>query len=311
MKEFSHVSVLLNECIEGLNIDPKGVYCDLTAGGGGHSLEIAKRLDGGRLIALDRDSDALEAAGKRLAPYSDRVTFVKSNFAEIKDVLDSLGIEKINGALTDLGVSSFQLDEAERGFSYMQKSPLDMRMDKNAVLSAYEVVNNYSEEELKRILFEYGEEKFAPRIAKQIAEHRSVKPIEDTFELNDIIKEAIPQKYRIDGPHPSKRSFQAIRIEVNGELDAISPALRCAAERMNAGGRIEVISFHSLEDRIVKQTFADLAKGCTCPPSFPVCVCGKKPLLKIVTRKPILPSENEIENNPRSRSAKLRIAERI
>lgn len=310
MMEFSHVSVLLDECIEGLAIDPDGIYADLTAGGGGHSLEIVRRLKGGRLIAIDRDDDALRAAGERLRDYKDKVTFVKSNFSEIKDVLDSLGIEKIDGALIDLGVSSFQLDEAGRGFSYMKDAPLDMRMDRSEGKTAFDVVNGYSESELKRVIFVYGEEKFAPRIARNICERRAEKKIETTFELNEVIDLSIPKKGRPDG-HPSKRTFQAIRIEVNGELDAIRPALEGAVEKLAVGGRLAVISFHSLEDRIVKQTFASLAKGCTCPPSFPVCVCGKKPKITLVNRKPILPSEEECERNPRSKSAKLRIAERI
>ena len=309
---FSHYSVLLNECIDGLDIKPDGVYVDLTTGGGGHSYEIAKRLTaGGRHICLDRDDDALAAAGERLREFSDRVAFVKDNFRNLSSVLDRLGIDEVDGVIADLGVSSYQLDTAERGFSYNNDGYLDMRMNKSDVLTAFDVVNTYSKERLKQIIYEYGEERFAPRIAGFIDEARKIKPIETTAELSEIIKSAIPQKARIDGPHPAKRTFQAIRIEVNGELDAIEPAIKGAAERLKKGGRLAVISFHSLEDRIVKKTFAELAKGCTCPPDLPVCVCGKKPLIKNVTRKPVLPSEKELAENPRSRSAKLRVAEKI
>jgi len=309
---FSHYSVLLKECIDGLDIKPNGIYVDLTTGGAGHSYEIVKRLtEGGHHIALDRDDDALMAARQRLAEYSDRVTFVKDNFRNIGSVLDNLGIESVDGVIADLGVSSYQLDTAERGFSYNNDGYLDMRMNKSDALTAYEVVNTYSKDKLKQIIYDYGEEKFAPRIASFIEEARAVKPIETTAELCDIIKSAIPQKARIDGPHPAKRTFQAIRIEVNGELDAIEPAITAAAERLKVGGRLAIISFHSLEDRIVKKTFASLVKGCTCPSDFPVCMCGKKPTLSLVSRKPILPSEKELEENPRSRSAKLRVAERI
>ena len=309
---FSHYSVMLNECIEGLNIKPDGIYVDLTTGGAGHSLEIVKRLTGGgKHICVDRDDDALEAARERLKDYSDRVIFVKENFRNIGNVLDGLGIPGVDGVLMDLGVSSYQLDTPERGFSYNNDGLLDMRMNKSDALTAYDVVNTYSKERLKQIIYDYGEEKFAPRIASFIEEARNVKPIETTCELSDIIKAAIPQKARIDGPHPSKRTFQAIRIEVNGELDAIEPAIRDSIERLNQGGRVAVISFHSLEDRIVKKTMAEMARGCTCPPEFPVCVCGKKPMVTLVPKKPILPSDKELEENPRSRSAKLRIAERI
>ena len=309
---FSHYSVLLNECIDGLDIKPDGIYVDLTTGGGGHSYEIAKRLTaGGRHICLDRDDDALAAAGERLREFSDRVTFVKENFRNLSSVLDMLGIDEVDGVIADLGVSSYQLDTAERGFSYNNEGYLDMRMNKSDALTAYDVVNTYSKERLKQIIYDYGEEKFAPRIAGFIEEARKLKPIETTSELSEIIKSAIPQKARIDGPHPAKRTFQAIRIEVNGELDAIEPAIKGAAERLKKGGRLAVISFHSLEDRIVKRTFAELAKGCTCPPDLPICVCGKKPVIQNVTRKPVLPSERELEENPRSRSAKLRVAEKI
>lgn len=309
---FSHRSVLLDECIDGLNIDPAGIYVDGTAGGGGHSLEIVKRLTaGGRLIAIDRDDAALCAASKRLSDYSDRVTFVKSNFSSVKQVLTELGISKINGILMDLGVSSYQLDTPERGFSHNNDAPLDMRMDTSATLDAYMVVNNYSREQLKKIIYDYGEDKFAPRIANAIVNAREIKPIETTGELVKIIKSAIPAAAREGGHHPAKRTFQAIRIEVNGELDAIAPAIDSAVEMLDKGGRICIITFHSLEDRIVKQTYAKHAEGCTCPKSFPVCVCGKTPLVKVVTRKPIVPSERELEENPRSRSSKLRIAEKL
>ena len=309
---FSHYSVLLNECIDGLDIKPDGIYVDLTTGGGGHSYEIAKRLtDGGKHICLDRDDDALSAAKKRLADFSDRVIFVKENFRNLGIVLDNLGINAVDGVIADLGVSSYQLDTAERGFSYNNDGYLDMRMNKSDALTAYDVVNTYSKERLKQIIFEYGEEKFAPRIASFIEEARQEKSIETTAELTEIIKNAIPQKARIDGPHPAKRTFQAIRIEVNGELDAIEPAITASAERLKVGGRLAVISFHSLEDRIVKKTIAGLVKGCTCPPDFPVCMCGKQPSLKLVSRKPILPSDRELEENPRSRSAKLRVAEKV
>ena len=313
MKEvkFSHVSVLLNECIEGLDIKPDGIYVDGTAGGGGHSFEIATRLEGGRLIAIDRDEAAIEAAGKRLAPLGERAMVVRSNYSEVKSVCEALGIEGIDGLLLDLGVSSYQLDTAERGFSYNADAPLDMRMDKSAPLSAYNVVNEYSEEELKKIIYNYGEERFSPRIAAAIVRKRSEKPIETTGELVDIIKGAIPAAAREGGHHPAKRTFQAIRIEVNGELEIIEPTIKNAVDILKPGGRIAIITFHSLEDRIVKQTFADLASGCTCPRSFPVCVCGKKPTVKVISKKPILPSAEELEVNPRSRSAKLRIAEKI
>ena len=309
---FQHRSVLLDECIEGLNINPAGIYVDGTAGGGGHSLEIVKRLtDGGRLIAIDRDDAALCAASKRLADYSDRVTFVKSNFSSVKEVLENLGIEKINGILMDLGVSSYQLDTPERGFSHNNDAPLDMRMDTTATLDAYMVVNNYSREQLKKIIYDYGEDKFAPRIANAIVNAREIKPIETTGELVKIIKSAIPAAARDGGHHPAKRTFQAIRIEVNGELDAIEPAIDSAVEMLDVGGRVCIITFHSLEDRIVKQTYAKHAEGCTCPKNFPVCVCGKTPAVKVITRKPIVPSDRELEENPRSRSSKLRIAEKL
>ena len=311
MTEFSHYSVLLGECIEGLDIKPDGIYVDGTAGGGGHSFEIAKRLTTGRLIAIDQDEDAIAAAGKRLSPFSDRVTLVRNNFSNLERICADLGIEKIDGFLIDAGISSFQLDCAERGFSYSADAPLDMRMDTRNSLTAREVVNVYTEQQLKRILFDYGEERFSPAIASAIVREREKSPIETTAELSAIIKNAIPPFAREGGHHPAKRSFQAIRIEVNRELDVIEPAIRAAEKLMRTGGRIAVITFHSLEDRIVKQTFADLASGCTCPRSFPVCVCGKKPSVKQVNKKPILPSKEELDENPRSRSAKLRVAEKI
>ena len=309
---FSHRSVLLDECIENLNIKPDGIYVDGTAGGGGHSLEIVKRLTaGGRLIAIDRDDAAIAAATARLDGYLDRVTFVRNNFSSAREVCRELGIEKIDGILLDLGVSSYQLDTAERGFTHNTDAPLDMRMDRRGELDAYVVVNTYSYEELRRIIWEYGEDRFAPKIASAIVRRREKAPIETTGELVDILKSAIPPAAREGGHHPAKRTFQAIRIEVNGELDAIEPAIRNAKEIMNEGGRIVIITFHSLEDRIVKQTYADLASGCTCPRTLPVCVCGKRPEVKVITKKPILPSDRELEENPRSRSAKLRVAEKI
>lgn len=309
---FSHRSVLLDECIESLNIKPDGIYVDGTAGGGGHSLEIAKRLtSGGRLIAIDRDDAAIAAATERLSVYLDRVTFVRNNFSSAADVCRELGIEKIDGILLDLGVSSYQLDTAERGFSHNNDALLDMRMDRRGELDAYTVVNTYSFEELKRVIWEYGEERFAPKIASAIVKRRETKPIESTGELVDVIKSAIPAAAREGGHHPAKRTFQAIRIEVNGELDAIAPAIKNAKDIMGNGGRIVIITFHSLEDRIVKQTYADMASGCICPKNLPICVCGKVPEVKILTKKPILPSKRELEENPRSRSAKLRVCEKI
>lgn len=309
---FSHVSVLLYECIEALDIKDGLTYVDCTTGGGGHSLEIARRLGpNSRLICFDRDKNAIAAATERLHDYLDKITFVNDNFSSLPEVLRTLGIDNLGGVLADLGCSSHQFDVAERGFSYMQDAPLDMRMDTDAPLSAYHVVNEYSEAELKRIIFEYGEEKFAPRIAAAIVKRREDKPIETTVELSDIIKSAIPGKARIDGPHPAKRTFQAIRIEVNRELDAIRPMIDTAARALVPGGRIAIISFHSLEDRSVKVAFKELSTGCTCPRDFPVCVCGNKPVIKEVTRKPILPSEDELRENPRSRSAKLRVAEKL
>ena len=308
---FSHRSVLLDECIEALNIKEDGIYIDGTAGGGGHSFEIAKRLTTGLLIAVDQDADAIEAAGKRLAPYGDRVKIVRDNFCNLASVCASLGIDKIDGLLLDLGVSSYQLDTAERGFSYMADAPLDMRMDKRSALDAYRVVNEYSEAELKRIIWEYGEERFSGRIAARIVKERTNKPITTTGELVQLIKSAMPAGVREGGSHPAKRTFQAIRIEVNKELNVIAPAIDSAVNLLDEGGRIAVITFHSLEDRIVKETFAEAASGCTCPRDFPVCVCGKKPRLRLVNRKPILPSAEELAENHRSHSAKLRVAEKV
>lgn len=309
--EFSHYSVLLNECMDGLDIKPDGIYVDGTAGGAGHSVQIANRLAGGRLIAIDQDETAVAVAGERLLATGKNTTVVRSNFSEVASVCKELAIDGIDGMLLDLGVSSYQLDTAERGFSYNADAPLDMRMDNRKSLSAYDVVNTYSEQELKKILFEYGEERFAPQIAAAIVRAREKKTIDSTRELSDIIKYAIPSAAREGGHHPAKRSFQAIRIEVNCELDVIEPAIRDAVKLLNKGGRIAIITFHSLEDRIVKQTFAALSSGCTCPKDFPICVCGNKPKVRVVNKKPILPSKKELDENPRSRSAKLRIAEKI
>ena len=310
-KDYGHKPVLLYECLDGLNIRPDGIYLDGTLGRAGHSLEIVKRLTTGRLICLDRDETAIEAAKERLADYMDRVTLVHSNFSRLAEVLEELKIDKVDGMLFDLGVSSPQLDEAQRGFSYMQDAPLDMRMDATAALDAYEVVNTWSEEELRRILFEYGEERYAPRIAKAIAQYRQEKNVETTLELVDIIKSAMPAAALREKQHPAKRSFQAIRIAVNDELSSVDRMLAGAVPHLNRGGRLAVITFHSLEDRIVKTGFAEFAKGCTCPPDFPVCVCGKTPDIKLVNRKPVLPTDQELEENPRSRSAKLRVAEKL
>ena len=311
MSEFHHVSVLLEECIDGLNIKPDGIYVDGTLGGAGHSSQIAKRLATGRLIGIDRDPVALEAAGERLAPYGDRVTLVHSNFCEIAQVLKDLNIDGVDGILLDLGVSSPQLDDAQRGFSYMNDAPLDMRMNGEDALSAYEVVNRWSYEELRRILFDYGEERYAPRIADAICRRREEKPIRTTLELVDIIRSAMPAAALREKQHPAKRSFQAIRIAVNDELGSVEKVMRDAIPCLNPGGRLAIITFHSLEDRIVKNGMAEAAKGCTCPPSFPVCVCGKKPKVKLISRKPIVSGDEELERNPRARSAKLRICEKL
>ena len=310
--EFQHKSVLLQECIDALNIRPDGIYLDGTLGGAGHSSQIARRLtEGGRLIGVDRDRTALAAAKERLAPYADRVTLVHSNFAEIDAILDSLGIPAVDGMLFDLGVSSPQLDDASRGFSYMADAPLDMRMDKDDALTAGEVVNTWPQGELRRILYDYGEERYAPQIAAAICRAREKAPVETTLELVDIIRSAMPAQALREKQHPAKRSFQAIRIAVNDELGAVSRMMQAAVGRLNPGGRLTVITFHSLEDRIVKSEMQQAARGCTCPPEFPVCVCGKKPLVKLVTRKPIVSGPAELEENPRARSAKLRVAEKL
>ena len=310
--EFQHKSVLLQECIDALNIRPDGIYLDGTLGGAGHSSQIARGLtEGGRLIGVDRDRTALAAAKERLAPYADRVTLVHSNFAEIDAILDSLGIPAVDGMLFDLGVSSPQLDDASRGFSYMADAPLDMRMDKDDALTAGAVVNTWPQGELRRILYDYGEERYAPQIAAAICRAREKAPVETTLELVDIIRSAMPAQALREKQHPAKRSFQAIRIAVNDELGAVSRMMQAAVGRLNPGGRLAVITFHSLEDRIVKSEMQQAARGCTCPPEFPVCVCGKKPLVKLVTRKPIVSGPAELEENPRARSAKLRVAEKL
>ena len=309
-KDYGHQPVLLEECLQALDIRPEGVYLAGPLGRPGHALEILRRLKGGRLIGIDRDMTAIAAARERLAEFGDRVTLVHSNFSEIGDVLRDLGVSGVDGMLFDLGVSSPQLDEAHRGFSYMQDAPLDMRMDETAALDAFQVVNTWGEEELRRILYDYGEERYAPQIARAIVRRRGERPIATTLELVEVIRSAMPGAALREKQHPAKRSFQAIRIAVNGELDALPPMLHGAVEWLNPGGRLAVITFHSLEDRIVKQTMRELATGCTCPPEFPVCVCGKKPKLKLITRKPIVSGPEELERNPRARSAKLRVAER-
>jgi 16S rRNA (cytosine1402-N4)-methyltransferase len=311
MSEFHHISVLLNECIEGLDIKPDGIYVDGTLGGAGHSSQIAARLTTGRLIGIDRDPVALKAAGERLEKFGERVTLVHSNFCEISQVLDDLGIEKVDGVLLDLGVSSPQLDDGDRGFSYMVDAPLDMRMNNADLLTAQTIVNTWPYEELRRILYDYGEERYSPQIASAICRRREVQPIKTTLELVDVIRSAMPTSALREKQHPAKRSFQAIRIAVNDELGAVRKVMEAAIPRLASGGRLAIITFHSLEDRIVKNGMNDAAKGCTCPPNFPVCVCGKKPQVKIVTRKPIVASDMELEMNPRSRSAKLRVCEKI
>jgi 16S rRNA (cytosine1402-N4)-methyltransferase len=305
-EQYIHRPVLLDECVEALDIRPDGVYVDGTLGRGGHSREIAKRLTTGRLICVDRDSAALDAAQTRLADWMDRVTLVHSNFDQIDEILTQLGLPGADGMLFDLGVSSPQLDDGSRGFSYMADAPLDMRMDQSEGLTAADVVNRWSQEELRRILFQYGEERCAPQIAAAIVRRREDKPIETTLELVDVIKSAMPAKALREKQHPAKRSFQAIRIAVNDELSSVDRMLKGAIPRLNKNGRLAVITFHSLEDRIVKNGLAQFAKGCTCPPDFPVCVCGKTPDIKLLNRKPILPTEQEIKENPRARSAKLR-----
>ena len=311
MSEFHHISVLLNECLEGLDIKPEGIYVDGTLGGAGHSSQIAKRLTTGRLIGIDRDPVALKAAGERLKEFGDRVTLVHSNFCRIAEVLDELDIEAVDGILLDLGVSSPQLDDGQRGFSYMVDAPLDMRMNNGDALTAETIVNTWSYEELRRILFDYGEERYAPQIAAAICRRREEKPIHTTLELVDVIRSAMPAAALREKQHPAKRSFQAIRIAVNDELGAVRQVMDAAIPKLKKGGRLAIITFHSLEDRIVKNAMAEVAKGCTCPPSFPVCVCGKTPEVKLVNRKPITASDEELTENPRSRSAKLRVCEKL
>ncbi|MBR4109639.1 MAG: 16S rRNA (cytosine(1402)-N(4))-methyltransferase RsmH [Oscillospiraceae bacterium] len=311
MSEFHHVSVLLDECIENLNIRPDGIYVDGTLGGAGHSSQIAARLTTGRLIGIDRDPVALQAAGERLKPYKDRVTLVHSNFSEMAQVLADLNIPGVDGILLDLGVSSPQLDDGARGFSYMADAPLDMRMNNEDSLRAETVVNTWPQEELKRILYTYGEERYAPQIAAAICRRRENAPIKTTLELVDVIRSAMPPAALREKQHPAKRSFQAIRIAVNDELGAVEKIMKDAVDLLNPGGRLAIITFHSLEDRIVKNGMNDAAKGCTCPPSFPVCVCGKKPRVKLISKKPIISTEEELKDNPRARSAKLRVCQKI
>ena len=311
MSEFTHRPVLLDECIEALAIRPDGVYLDGTLGRAGHSREIVKRLTTGRLICVDRDQAALDAAGERLAGWMDKVTLVHSNFDRVADILDELGLRGADGMLFDLGVSSPQLDDASRGFSYMADAPLDMRMDRSEGLTAADVVNTWPQEELRRILQQYGEERYAPSIAAAIVRRRQERPIATTGELVEVIKSGMPAKALKEKQHPAKRSFQAIRIAVNDELASVDRMLQGAVPRLNRGGRLAVITFHSLEDRIVKNALAQFARGCVCPPDFPVCVCGRTPDVKLTPKKPILPSEREIEENPRARSAKLRVAEKL
>lgn len=309
--EFHHISVLLNEVLDGLSIKPDGIYVDGTLGGAGHSLEIAKRLRNGKLIGIDQDPAALEKSKEVLADYMDRVILIHSNYSGIKRVLREIGFDKVDGILLDLGVSSHQLDTEERGFSHNKDAPLDMRMDTTGGFTAWDVVNTYSEGELEKILLEYGEEKWARRIAQFIVNERQEKTIDTTFELVSVIKKAIPKKVRMEGHHPAKKTFQAIRIEVNRELEVLTGAITDMVECLNPGGRLAIITFHSLEDRIVKEAFKELYKDCICPPELPKCVCDKRREIDIITRKPLTPSKEELEYNPRSRSAKLRVAERI
>lgn len=306
-----HIPVLLQECIENLNIDPEGIYLDGTLGFGGHSFEIASRLKGGRLICIDRDETAIKRAGKRLAPFGDKVTLIHGNFSDAAELLDNAGINSVDGMLFDLGVSSPQLDEAERGFSYMNDAPLDMRMDTSCGITAYDLVNSWDKSRLEHILFDYGEERYARRIVSAIVSRREEKPIETTLELADIIRSAMPAAALREKQHPAKRTFQAVRIAVNDELGAVRQMMETAPDKLSKGGRLCIISFHSLEDRIVKSGIAARENGCTCPREAPICTCGFVQTLKSVCRKPILPSEEEIKRNPRSRSAKLRVAERV
>ena len=310
--EFKHKSVLLYETVDELNIKPDGIYVDGTLGGGGHSYEIAKRLSGGgRLIGIDQDEDAIKAAGKRLEPYMDRVTIVRNNYCNMDKVLDELGIDKVDGIMLDLGVSSYQLDAADRGFTYNVDTALDMRMDQRQEITAKDIVNEYSEFDLYRIIRDYGEDRFAKNIAKHIVAARQEKPIETTFELNDIIKAAIPMKVRATGGHPSKRTYQAIRIELNKELEVLENSIDMMIDRLKPEGRLCIITFHSLEDRIVKTRSRNNENPCTCPPSFPACVCGKVPKGRVITRKPVVPTDEEINENSRSKSSKLRVFERV
>ena len=310
--EFKHKSVLLYETVDELNIKPDGIYVDGTLGGGGHSYEIAKRLsEGGRLIGIDQDEDAIKGAGKRLEPYMDRVTIVRNNYCNMDKVLDELGIDKVDGIMLDLGVSSYQLDAADRGFTYNVDTALDMRMDQRQEITAKDIVNEYSEFDLYRIIRDYGEDRFAKNIAKHIVAARQEKPIETTFELNDIIKAAIPMKVRATGGHPSKRTYQAIRIELNKELEVLENSIDMMIDRLKPEGRLCIITFHSLEDRIVKTRFRNNENPCTCPPSFPACVCGKVPKGRVITRKPVVPTDEEINENSRSKSSKLRVFERV
>ena len=310
--EFKHKSVLLYETVDELNIKPDGIYVDGTLGGGGHSYEIAKRLSGGgRLIGIDQDEDAIKAASKRLEPYMDRVTIVRNNYCNMDKVLDELGIDKVDGIMLDLGVSSYQLDAADRGFTYNVDTALDMRMDQRQEITAKNIVNEYSEFDLYRIIRDYGEDRFAKNIAKHIVAARQEKPIETTFVLNDIIKAAIPMKVRATGGHPSKRTYQAIRIELNKELEVLENSIDMMIDRLKPEGRLCIITFHSLEDRIVKTRFRNNENPCTCPPSFPACVCGKVPKGRVITRKPVVPTDEEINENSRSKSSKLRVFERV
>ena len=310
--EFNHKSVLLEETIESLDIKPDGTYVDGTLGGGGHSLEILKKLgENGRLIGIDQDSDAIKFASERLKEYEDKIDIVHSNYSNIKTILSNLGIDKVDGILLDLGVSSYQLDNPDRGFTYREDTPLDMRMDRESSMTARDIINDYPEMELFKVIRDYGEDKFAKNIAKHIVKARSIKPIETTGELNEIIKAAIPAKVRQNGGHPSKKTFQAIRIELNHELDVLENTLDDMIDLLNTGGRLSVITFHSLEDRIVKDIFRRNMNPCTCPPEFPVCVCGKKSKGKVITKKPIVPSEKELSDNKRAKSSKLRVFEHI
>lgn len=310
--QFAHVPIMLDECLDGLNVKPNGIYVDGTVGGAGHSIEIVKRLgDSGRLIAVDRDEEALLAAGERLRPYKDKVTFLHDDYKNLVNDLDLMGVDKVDGILLDLGVSSYQLDNAERGFSYMKDAPLDMRMDRGQYLTAFNIVNEYSVNEIAKILFDYGEEKLARRIAENIVKEREKKTISTTLELAKIVEETYPAKTRWKYGHPAKRTFQAIRIQVNQELTDLGAAITAMVRKLASGGRMAVITFHSLEDRIVKTAFKDLNTQCTCPPDFPICVCGKVKEIELVNKKPIVASDKEQEENPRSQSAKLRIIEKI